>query len=75
MRETAIRVPGLYHISITIVLSNRHSSTTRVKLQYQLSYTKSGTEYRKTTISFNYSKSGHWAWVQCPLFHISFLAN
>lgn len=30
-------------------------------LQYQLSYTKSGTEYRKTTISFNYSKSGHWA--------------
>lgn len=61
MRETAIRVPGLYHISITIVLSNRYSSTTRMKLQYQLSYTKSGTEYRETTISFNYSKSGHWA--------------
>ena len=61
MRETAIRVHGLYHISITIVLSNRYSSTTRMKLQYQLSYTKSGTEYRETTISFNYSKSGHWA--------------
>ena len=61
MRETAIRVPGLYHISITTVLSNRHSSTTRMKLQYQLSYTKSGTERRETSISFNYSKSGHWA--------------
>lgn len=61
MRETAIRVHGLYHISITIVLSNRYSSTTRMKLQYQLSYTKSGTEYRETAISFNYSKSGHWA--------------
>lgn len=75
MRETAIRVPGLYHASVTMVLNSRQSSTTRMKLQYQLSYTKSGTEYRKTTISFNYSKSGHWAWVQCPLFHISFLAN
>lgn len=61
MRETAIRVPGLYHASVTMVLNCRHSSTTRMKLQYQLSYTKSGTEYRKTTISFNYSKSGHWA--------------
>lgn len=60
MRETAIRVPGLYHISITIVLSNRYSSTTRVKLQYQLGCTKSGTGYRETTISFYYSKSGHW---------------
>lgn len=75
MRETAIRVPGLYHISVTMVSNSRHSSTTRMKLQYQLGCTKSGTEYRETTISFNYSKSGHWAWVQCPLFHISFLAN
>ena len=61
MRETAIRVPSLYHASVTMVLNSRYSSTTRVKLQYQLSYTKSGTEYRQTTISFNYSKSGHWA--------------
>lgn len=61
MRETAIRVPGLYHASVTMVSNCRYSSTTRMKLQYQLSYTKSGTEYRETTISFNYSKSGHWA--------------
>ena len=61
MRETAIRVPGLYHISVTMVSNSRHSSTTRMKLQYQLGCTKSGTEYRETPISFNYSKSGHWA--------------
>ena len=60
MRETAIRVHGLYHISITIVLSNRYSSTTRMKLQYQLSGTKSGTEKGYTLFylsTFSYFKS------------------
>ena len=33
-----------YHISVTTVSVNWNSSTTRVKLQYQLSGTKSGTE-------------------------------
>ncbi len=46
MRITSIRVPGLYHTSVTMVLDNRHSCTTKVKLQYQLSYTENGAEYR-----------------------------
>lgn len=42
-RKISIGVPGLYYLSITIVSANWYSSTTQLKLQYQLSGIKSGT--------------------------------
>lgn len=44
MRNAPIRVPVQYHLSVTPVLPKCYSSTTYVKLQYQLDGTESGTE-------------------------------
>ena len=42
--ESCFKVPCQYYISVTAVSANWYSSTTYIKLQYQLGGTKTGTE-------------------------------